>query len=108
MPGRLTNRLAKSRTNRSCHPWPGWRRDCEPCRTGTGPHHPAEVDDGLLTASEVARLKLNANWVALSACIRAAGEKFGAEALSGLDSSIRRRPHWSYRAGGWSLNPTCV
>jgi CHAT domain-containing protein len=37
-----------------------------------------------LTASEVAQLKLNADWVVLSACNTAAGEKPGAEALSGL------------------------
>jgi CHAT domain-containing protein len=38
----------------------------------------------LLTASEVTQLKLNADWVILSACNTAAGEKLGAEALSGL------------------------
>ena len=43
-----------------------------------------ELDDGLLTASEVAQLKLNADWVVLSACNTAAGDKPGAEALSGL------------------------
>jgi CHAT domain-containing protein len=41
-------------------------------------------DDGLLTASEVAQLKLNADWVVLSACNTIAGDKPGAEALSGL------------------------
>ena len=41
-------------------------------------------DDGLLRASEVAQLKLNADWVVLSACNTAAGERLGAEALSGL------------------------
>ena len=42
-------------------------------------------DDGLLTASEVARLKLDANWVILSACNTAAGDGTpGAEGLSGL------------------------
>jgi CHAT domain-containing protein len=41
-------------------------------------------DDGLLTSSEVAQLKLNADWVVLSACNTAAAEKPGAEALSGL------------------------
>ena len=40
--------------------------------------------DGLLTASEVAQLKLNADWVVLSACNTAEGDKPGAEALSGL------------------------
>ncbi len=29
---------------------------------------PTQFDDGLLTASEVAQLKLNADWVVLSAC----------------------------------------
>jgi CHAT domain-containing protein len=37
-----------------------------------------------LTASEVAQLKLNADWVVLSACNTMAGETPGAEALSGL------------------------
>jgi CHAT domain-containing protein len=41
-------------------------------------------DDGLLTASEVAQLELDADWVVLSACNTAAGEKGDAEALSGL------------------------
>src|SRR5207244_5038607 len=48
------------------------------------PREPSELDDGLLTASEVAQLKLNADWVVLSACNTIAGEKPGAEALSGL------------------------
>src|SRR5215471_18830956 len=43
-----------------------------------------EEDDGLLTASEVAQLDLDADWVVLSACNTAAGEKGDAEALSGL------------------------
>ena len=42
------------------------------------------IDDGLLTASEVAALKLDADWVILSACNTAAGGAKGAEALSGL------------------------
>src|SRR6185295_17935018 len=40
-------------------------------------------DDGLLTASEVTGLKLDADWVILSACNTAAGDA-GGEALSGL------------------------
>ncbi len=45
----------------------------------------SEADDGLLTASEIARfLKLDADWVILSACNTAAGDKPGAEGLSGL------------------------
>jgi CHAT domain-containing protein len=56
----------------------------EPSLALTLPKQPTELDDGLLTASEVAQLKLNADWVVLSACNTAAADKPGAEALSGL------------------------
>jgi CHAT domain-containing protein len=56
----------------------------EPSLALTLPKEPSETDDGLLTASEVAQLKLNADWVVLSACNTIAGDKVGAEALSGL------------------------
>jgi CHAT domain-containing protein len=60
----------------------------EPSLALTLPQTPSAVDDGLLTASEVAQLKLNADWVVLSACNTAAGDKPGAEALSGLARSF--------------------
>ena len=45
----------------------------------------AEIEgDGLLTMDEVLGLKLNADWIVLSACNTAAGEGAGAEAMSGL------------------------
>src|SRR5262249_22560504 len=56
----------------------------EPALVMTLPKVASELDDGLLTAGEVAQLKLNADWVVLSACNTIAGEKPGAEALSGL------------------------
>jgi tetratricopeptide (TPR) repeat protein/CHAT domain-containing protein len=56
----------------------------EPSLALTLPSKPSDLDDGLLTASEVAQLKLNADWVVLSACNTIAGDKPGAEALSGL------------------------
>ena len=49
---------------------------------------PNTIHDGLLTASEVPELNLDADWVVLSACNTAAGDKPGAEALSGLARSI--------------------
>lgn len=55
----------------------------EPALVLTPPETPSEEDDGLLTASEVARLELAADWVILSACNTAAGGIDG-EALSGL------------------------
>jgi CHAT domain-containing protein len=56
----------------------------EPALALTIPDTPTDLDDGLLTASEVAQLKLNADWVVLSACNTAAEGNPGAEALSGL------------------------
>jgi Tfp pilus assembly protein PilF len=56
----------------------------EPSLALSIPAQSSDLDDGLLTASEVAQLKLNADWVVLSACNTIAGDKPGAEALSGL------------------------
>ena len=56
----------------------------EPSLMLTPPDATSEEDDGLLMASEVAALKLDADWVILSACNTASGEEIGAEALSGL------------------------
>jgi CHAT domain-containing protein/Tfp pilus assembly protein PilF len=60
----------------------------EPSLALSIPKQPTALDDGLLTASEVAQLKLNAEWVVLSACNTIAGDKPGAEALSGLARSF--------------------
>ncbi len=56
----------------------------EPSLAFSIPSQASAVDDGLLTASEIAQLKLNADWVVLSACNTIAGGAPGAEALSGL------------------------
>ncbi|MGV7213225.1 CHAT domain-containing tetratricopeptide repeat protein [Bradyrhizobium sp. UFLA05-112] len=56
----------------------------EPSLALSMPDQPTDFDDGLLTASEVAQLKLNADWVVLSACNTIAADRPGAEALSGL------------------------
>jgi hypothetical protein len=58
-----------------------------PARPGlilTPPAEQADTDEGYLSASEVAALKLDADWVILSACNTAAGARQGAKALSGL------------------------
>jgi CHAT domain-containing protein len=56
----------------------------EPGLLLTPPDTATETDDGYLSASEIAALKLDADWVILSACNTAAGGVEGAEALSGL------------------------
>ena len=51
----------------------------------TPPDEGNETDDGLLKASEAAQLKLNADWVILSACDTAAADGSpDGEGLSGL------------------------
>lgn len=58
--------------------------DSEPGLILTPPSAATAEDDGYLSASEIAGLKLDADWVILSACNTAAGGSDKAEALSGL------------------------
>jgi tetratricopeptide (TPR) repeat protein/CHAT domain-containing protein len=68
----------------------------EPGLLLTPPDTASEGDDGYLSASEIAALKLNTDWVILSACNTAAGGAEGAEALSGLARAF-------FYAGGRAL-----
>jgi CHAT domain-containing protein len=56
----------------------------EPGLILTPPTTASQQDDGYLSASEIAGLRLDADWVILSACNTAAGGFKGAEAFSGL------------------------
>jgi CHAT domain-containing protein/Tfp pilus assembly protein PilF len=56
----------------------------EPGLILTPPGKASDEDDGYLSASEIAALRLDADWVILSACNTAAGDAPSAEALSGL------------------------
>jgi len=56
----------------------------QPALALTAPEVAAIDGDGLLTVDEILALRLNAEWVVLSACNTAAGAGQGAEALSGL------------------------
>jgi tetratricopeptide (TPR) repeat protein len=78
--------------------------NAEPALVLTLPEHPTEFDDGLLTASEVAQLKLNADWVVLSACNTASAEKPGAEALSGLARAFFYAGARSLIVSNWEVN----
>ena len=55
-----------------------------PPERGTTDIKALERDDGYLTASEIASLRLDSDWVILSACNTASGANAKAEALSGL------------------------
>jgi CHAT domain-containing protein len=67
---------------------------------------PAELEDdnGLLTASEVAQLELDADWVVLSACNTAAGEKGNAEPLSGLARAFFYANARALLVSHWAVN----
>jgi len=61
----------------------------EPALVLTPPAQASALDDGLLTASEISQLKLNADWVVLAACNSAAADgKPGAEGFSGLSRAF--------------------
>jgi CHAT domain-containing protein len=77
----------------------------EPALVLTPPEEGTEQDDGLLTASEVARLKLNADWVILSACNTAAPDGTpGAEGLSGLAKAFFFAGTRSLLVSHWAVN----
>ena len=76
----------------------------EPSLALSIPAVPSELDDGLLTASEVAQLKLNADWVVLSACNTIAGDKPGAEALSGLARAFFYAGARALLVSHWAVN----
>jgi CHAT domain-containing protein len=76
----------------------------EPALALSIPEKPNDVDDGLLTASEIAQLKLDADWVVLSACNTAAEDKPGAEALSGLARAFFYAGARSLIVSHWSVS----
>jgi CHAT domain-containing protein len=80
----------------------------EPSLLLTLPKEPSEIDDGLLTASEVSQLRMNAEWVVLSACNTVAGEKPGAEALSGLAKAFFYAGAKALLVSHWSVESSAA
>ena len=78
--------------------------NAEPALALTIPEKPTDFDDGLLTASEIAQLKLDADWAVLSACNTAAEDKPGAEALSGLARAFFYAGARSLIVSHWSVS----
>ena len=80
----------------------------EPALALTFPEKPTADENGLLPASEVAQLKLDADWVVLSACNTAAGDQPGAEALSGLARAFIYAGARSLLASHWEVSDTAT
>ena len=78
--------------------------NAEPSLVMSPPGTPTELDDGLLTASEVAGLKLNADWVVMSACNTAGAGAPGAEALSGLAKAFFYAGARALLVSHWPVN----
>ncbi|REG48605.1 tetratricopeptide repeat protein [Paraburkholderia sp. BL6669N2] len=77
----------------------------EPALVLTPPRVAAPKDNGLLSASDVATLKLDADWVLLSACNTAAPEgPVGAEGLSGLAKAFLYAGSRALLVSHWSVN----
>jgi CHAT domain-containing protein len=75
----------------------------EPGLILTPPETASEEDDGYLSASEIAGLKLDAVWVILSACNTAAGAATNAEALSGLGRAFIYAQARALLVSHWSV-----
>jgi CHAT domain-containing protein/tetratricopeptide (TPR) repeat protein len=76
----------------------------EPGLILTPPATTSEDDDGYLSASEIAALKLDADWVVLSACNTAAGGATNAEALSGLGRAFIYAGTRSLLVSHWAVD----
>lgn len=68
----------------------------------------AKDDDGLLNASEIARLRLDADWVVLSACNTAGPQGQGGEALSGVSRAFIYAGARSLLVTHWPVETTAA
>lgn len=75
----------------------------EPALVLAGAADGGSAADGLLTASEIAGLKLAADWVILSACDTAAGESAGAPGYSGLARAFAQAGAASLMLSHWRV-----
>ncbi|MEO5707653.1 MAG: CHAT domain-containing protein [Alteraurantiacibacter sp.] len=75
----------------------------EPALVLTGEDAANPAADGLLTASEIAGLKLSADWVILSACDTAAGTSASAPGYSGLARAFAQAGAHSLMLSHWRV-----
>lgn len=80
----------------------------EPALLMTPSLDPGGDDTGLLTASDVAQLSIDADWVVLSACNTAAGQSEDAEALSGLARAFFYAGARSLLVSHWPVDSTAT
>jgi CHAT domain-containing protein len=78
----------------------------QPALAFSSPAVTGEQEDGLLTLDEILKLKLNADWVVLSACNTGASEGKGAEAVSGLGKAFFYAGTRALLVTMWSVETT--
>ena len=78
----------------------------QPALALTAPEVAGVKGDGLLTIEKILALKLDADWVVLSACNTAAGAGAGAEAASGLGSAFFYAGTRALLVTNWSVQST--
>jgi CHAT domain-containing protein/Tfp pilus assembly protein PilF len=80
------------------------RGSIEPGLVLTPPAAVTPGDDGYLSSSEISGLKLNADWVVLSACNTAGGEAANSEAFSGLARAFFYAGSRALLVSHWPVN----
>jgi CHAT domain-containing protein len=78
----------------------------QPALALSSPSVTGDPEDGLLTMGEIMKLRLNADWVVLSACNTGASEGGGAEALTGLGRAFFYAGTRSILASMWPVETT--
>src|SRR5690606_2616099 len=78
----------------------------QPALALSSPRLAGNDGDGLLTMEEILGLKLNAEWVVLSACNTATGEGAGAEAVSGLGRAFFYAGTRTLLVSNWPVETT--
>lgn len=78
----------------------------QPALALTAPDVAGVEGDGLLTMSEIFGLKLDADWVVLSACNTASGDGAGAEAVSGLGRAFFYAGARALLVSNWPVETT--
>jgi CHAT domain-containing protein len=78
----------------------------QPALALSSPSVTGDSEDGLLTMGEIMKLKLNADWVVLSACNTGASEGGGTEALTGLGRAFFYAGTRSILASMWPVETT--
>ena len=78
----------------------------QPALALSAPTAADQDDDGLLTMEEILALRLDADWVVLSACNTASGQGAGSEAISGLGRAFFYAGARALLVSNWPVETT--